>query len=741
MVALGVLGLSACSAPDRDKLVGVGKECGHTLAPTDELKQKWATDLKTKARAEFEKEGLRGSALEERMAKVQWSALDRMDTVFGACAVAPLAYVYFYDVVFWDNEFSPDEMVGQTLPDGRRIVAHDEEKGFEVEASEEQVYVAELHPVVEEGATQRFGAVAVTLRPAGDALFGDVQADKVNVAGFAKGPLDRWAGAPFVSPNGQPVGELKDGVVVQGLAPFPLLGTLEGELLTVVPTRVRLPQTAIKLGPGSAVTYKGKTTKIKQFFTTTATIEGGATEWVKADTIDRTNKENANVKLVVLWLVLGATFFTLRMAFINLRGFAHAVAVTKGDYDDPDDPGEISHFQALSSALSATVGLGNIAGVALAVGAGGPGALFWMIIAGFLGMSSKFVECTLGQMYRHVDEDGVVSGGPMRYLDTGFAEKGFPRLGKFLSVMFALMCIGGSFGGGNMFQANQAYQAVAERFPSIAGDVGSAVFGVVLAILVGLVIIGGIKRIGAAASLVVPLMCGIYVVAAVAVLLLNFDKLPWAFATIVREAFTPEAGLGGMIGVLITGFQRAAFSNEAGVGSAAIAHSAAATDEPIREGIVAMMGPFIDTIVICTMTGLVVVITGVYKGGGGDGVLMTSEAFGQVFSWFPWVLAVAVLLFAFSTMISWSYYGERCFTLLFGKNTSLLYRIIFLFFVFFGSVFKLGNVLDFSDLMILGMAFPNVLGVVVLSGRVKTALAEYWARYKSGQMEPMGRKS
>lgn len=439
---------------------------------------------------------------------------------------------------------------------------------------------------------------------------------------------------------------------------------------------------------------------------------------------------------IVVWLIAGATFFTLRFGFINLRAFRHAWVVTTGHYDDPDDPGEVTHFQALSSALSATVGLGNIAGVAVAVGVGGPGAIFWMIVAGFLGMSSKFTECTLGQMYREVGKDGHILGGPMRYLQQGLGELGLPRLGRFLAILFALMCIGGSFGGGNMFQANQSYAQVADVLPVFSGGWGSLAYGVLLAFLVGIVIIGGIRRIGQVAGFIVPVMCGIYLAAGLFILVTNIDHVIPALDHIVSEAFTPQAGFGGMLGVLITGFRRAAFSNEAGVGSASIAHSAAATDEPVREGIVALLEPFIDTIVVCTMTGLVVVITGAYEKGGEEGVLMTSEAFATVLPWFPKVLSLAVFLFAFSTMISWSYYGERCWTFLFGAHLSLVYKVLFLCFVVLGSVLKLGNVIDFSDLMILGMSFPNILGAVLLSQKVGGALKTYWDRYTSGQMQP-----
>jgi AGCS family alanine or glycine:cation symporter len=449
------------------------------------------------------------------------------------------------------------------------------------------------------------------------------------------------------------------------------------------------------------------------------------------------NGTEGEIKLpfIVVWLIAGAVFFTFRFGFINVRAFRHAWVVTTGHYDNPDDPGEVTHFQALSSALSATVGLGNIAGVAVAVAMGGPGAIFWMIVAGFLGMSSKFTECTLGQMYREVGADGHILGGPMRYLQQGLSERGWPKFGRFLAVLFALLCIGGSFGGGNMFQANQSYAQVANVLPFFGGGWGSLAYGIMLAFLVGIVIIGGIRRIGQVAGFIVPVMCGVYLLAGLFIILTHADQVGPAFAKIVSEAFTPRAGLGGAVGVLITGFRRAAFSNEAGVGSASIAHSAAATDEPVREGIVALLEPFIDTIVVCTMTGLVVVITGAYEGGAEGGVLMTSNAFATVLPWFPKVLSLAVFLFAFSTMISWSYYGERCWTFLFGPEYSVIYRLMFLGFIVFGSVLKLGNVIDFSDLMILGMSFPNILGAVLLSGKVRAALNDYWDRYKSGQMQ------
>ena len=440
-----------------------------------------------------------------------------------------------------------------------------------------------------------------------------------------------------------------------------------------------------------------------------------------------------NFPIVVLWLVFGACFFTLRMNFINLRGFRHAVTVTSGAYDNPDEEGEITHFQALAAALSATVGLGNIAGVAIAVAVGGPGAVFWMVLAGFLGMSSKFTECTLGQMYRVRDDKGQLSGGPMQYLHRGLEEMGAGGFGKVLAVIFAVMCIGGSLGGGNMFQANQSAQLAGEIVP-ILGDY-PWLYGVLLAIAVGMVIIGGIKRIGLAASAIVPAMCGIYVIAGLVVLLVNASEVPAAFGVIISSAFSTSSVAGGAIGVLIRGFRRAAFSNEAGVGSAAIAHSAASTDEPVREGIVALLEPFIDTIIICTMTGLVIVTSGVYTDESLSGIAVTAAAFATVIPWFPIILSIAAVLFAFSTMISWSYYGERCWTSLFGTGSSLIYKLLFLVCVFLGSVFSLGSVLDFSDLMILGMAFPNILGCLLLSGKVRGALDTYMDKLGRGEFK------
>ena len=440
--------------------------------------------------------------------------------------------------------------------------------------------------------------------------------------------------------------------------------------------------------------------------------------------------------------MLGAIFFTLRMGFINIRGFKHALGITRGIYDNPEDEGEVSHFQALTSALSATVGLGNIAGVAIAISIGGPGATFWMICAGFLGMTSKFVECTLAQLYRVKRPDGRMMGGPMVYLSEGLKDvhAGLHPFGKFLAVFFAILCIGGSLAGGNAFQVSQSMELVASNYTWLEGR--EWVYGLALSILVGIVIIGGIKRIAATAEKVVPFMCALYVAACLFILFNKAGDIPAAFGTIFSEAFTPAAGYGGMIGVLVQGFKRAAFSNEAGTGSAAIAHSAAKTDFPVREGAVAMLGPFIDTVVICTMTALVIVITGAYNNpeyaqyvATDQGAVLTSKAMAEVIAWFPKVLAVAVMFFAFSTIISWSYYGERCWCWMFGDRSSMAYKLLFLVFVFLGSIVSATNVLAFGDLMILGMALPNITGVVLLTGKVKVALDAYWEQYKEGSFQ------
>ena len=448
------------------------------------------------------------------------------------------------------------------------------------------------------------------------------------------------------------------------------------------------------------------------------------------------------IPFVLVWLITAAVIFTFYFKFINLRAFKHGFELVRGDYHDPEAAGEVTHFQALTTALSGTVGLGNIAGVAVAVSLGGPGATFWMILAGFLGMSSKFTECTLGVKYRNELPNGTVSGGPMYYLTKGLAEKGagFAKLGKVLAVLFAIFCVGGSFGGGNMFQANQSF---AQLVNVTGGDASwmsdkGWLFGLIVAALVGLVIMGGIKGIARVTSKIVPFMAIIYVTAGVAIILMNYSLIPSAFVAIFDGAFTAEGISGGVIGVLFQGFKRAAFSNEAGVGSAAIAHSAVQTNRPVTEGFVALYEPFVDTVVVCTITALVIIITGTWDPSvdPSAGVQLTSTAFESTFSWFPYVLTIAVILFAFSTMISWSYYGLKSWTFLFGENkfTDYTYKLLFLFFVVIGSSMQLGSVIDFSDAMIFAMAFPNLLGCYFLLPVVKKELDEYWADYKSGKL-------
>ncbi len=447
-------------------------------------------------------------------------------------------------------------------------------------------------------------------------------------------------------------------------------------------------------------------------------------------------KQEKGIPFIVVWLVLGAIYFTIRMRFINFKGLRQSLLLVSGKYDDPDNPGEVSHFQALTTALSATVGLGNIAGVAVAIVIGGAGATFWMIVAGLLGMASKFVECTLGVKYRIINEKGEVSGGPMYYLSSGLEKRNMKGLGKVLAVVFAVLCIGGSFGGGNMFQANQAFAQVSSKVEIFQGN--GALFGVILAILVGLVILGGIKSIAKVTDKIVPIMVVVYVGTALVIILLNLSSIGPAFNAIFSGAFAPSALKGGVIGVLIVGFQRAAFSNEAGVGSASIAHSASRTEQPVSEGLVALLEPFVDTVVVCTMTALVLIFTGFADVTGGlNGSELTSAAFSSVFGWFDWVLLIAIVLFAFSTMISWSYYGLKAWTYLFGKSkrSVIVYKSIFLVFVVIGSSVGLGSVLDFSDLMILGMAFPNILGLLILSGEVRSDLKSYFHKIKTGEIK------
>ena len=451
-------------------------------------------------------------------------------------------------------------------------------------------------------------------------------------------------------------------------------------------------------------------------------------------------KLGTKVPLIIWVLVLGGIYYSFYFGWISLRGFRHSIDVIRGRYDDPNDPGEISHFQALTSALSATIGLGNIAGVAIAVSLGGPGAVFWMLLTALFGMSSKLASCTLAIMYRKIHPDGRISGGPMYYLEHGLANKGLKSLGRVFAILFAIFTIGGSLGGGNMFQVNQTVEILTTVSPAV-GEYNWAL-GILFALLISLVIIGGIKRIGRVTSRIVPFMCLLYVAASLIIILSHIGDVPAMIATIFREAFSPQAMYGGFLGVLVVGIKRAAFSNEAGLGSAAFAHAAARTNEPAREGMVAMIGPFIDTIVICLMTALVCMITGVYTDpqfqaseGFIVGAKMTSAAFDSFLPGARYVLAIGVMLFAYSTMISWSYYGERAWEYLFGSRFNLIFRVIFVVFVVFGSVVTLKNVLDFTDMLILSMAFPNIIGGIILSPQIKACLQEYWGRLKSGEMK------
>lgn len=476
--------------------------------------------------------------------------------------------------------------------------------------------------------------------------------------------------------------------------------------------------------------------------------------------------QDIQVPWVLIVLVLGAVFFSVYFKFINITGFKTAINIVRGKYDeiesggdqieasdsvhvseegdvidtirvehDHDHHGEVSHFQALTAALSATVGLGNIAGVAVAISIGGPGATFWMIIAGLIGMASKFTECTLGVRYREIDENGRVFGGPMYYLTKGLKEKGMAGFGKLLAVLFAIMCIGGSFGGGNMFQSNQAF-AMLQSYTGGADsplDGYGLIFGIVMAVLVGIVIIGGIKKIANVTDKIVPFMVAIYVLAVIVILFMNAGQIPAAFSQIFNGAFTGMGIAGGVFGVLIQGFRRAAFSNEAGIGSASIAHSAVKTKYAASEGLVALLEPFIDTVIVCTMTALVLVISNSdgsimeYGTAVTEGVEVTSKAFAANISWFPLILTIAVILFAFSTMISWSYYGYQAWTFLFGRSKSMeyLYKALFCVFVVVGAAIQLGSVIDFSDAMIFAMLVPNMIGLFLLAPKVKEELNKF----------------
>ncbi len=450
------------------------------------------------------------------------------------------------------------------------------------------------------------------------------------------------------------------------------------------------------------------------------------------------------VPFILVWLGGAAVFLSIYFRFPNIRFFSLALRTVRGRYSKPDDPGEITHFQALSAAVAATVGLGNIAGVAIAIGLGGPGAAFWMVLMGLLAMSVKFAECTLGVKYRQIGKDGRVHGGPMLYLTRGLAERGMGALGRFLAVIFAVLCVGAAFGGGNMFQVNQA----CDQLIAVTGGEGSFfsdhrwVFGTLIAVLVGAVILGGITRIARVTAKLVPFMAILYVIGCLVVLGTHFTAIPETMALIVRSAFAPDAAFGGLIGCLLLGIRRAVFSNEAGIGSAPIAHAAVRTRHPASEGVVALLEPFVDTVIICTMTALVIVITGSYSGEAGDGIAMTSHSFGTVVPWFPYVLSAAVILFALSTLISWSYYGQQAWKFLFGhsKRTDLIYKLVFCCVIVVGSAMELGQVIDFSDGMLLGMCFPNLVGVFLLLPVIKKELEKFLQHSRKVDAEILARR-
>lgn len=454
---------------------------------------------------------------------------------------------------------------------------------------------------------------------------------------------------------------------------------------------------------------------------------------------------NTEVPFIVILLSLGGLFFTIYFGFPNILKFRTAINIVRGKYNhvlgdiesDSEDEknqqiaktdnqhGEVSHFQALATALSGTVGLGNIAGVTIAITLGGPGATFWMIVSGLLGMTLKFVECTLGVKYRDIGSDGTVYGGPMYYLSKGLKSKGYDSLGRVLAIIFSVLCIGGALGIGNAAQSNQATAQIISTF-GIEGSFSRTVIGILIALVVGLTLIGGIKRIARVTEKLVPFMALVYILACLVILMINFDKIGATITQIITEAFQPQAGLGGIIGVLIIGFRRAAFSNEAGAGSSPIAHSAVRTKYPASEGIVALLEPFIDTVVICTLTALVITIfniDGVFAYGQSEviingevlkGATLTSYAFESTISWFPYVLTVAIILFAISTLISWSYYGQQAWAYIFGKKYILIYQIIFLIFTVIGASSDMESVWGFADAMILAMIFPNMIGLLFL---------------------------
>jgi len=440
---------------------------------------------------------------------------------------------------------------------------------------------------------------------------------------------------------------------------------------------------------------------------------------------------DSQIPFIVIWLVFASIFFTFYFRFLNIRFFLRACQVALGKFDSPKAIGEITHFQAFTAAMSGTIGLGNIAGVAIAISLGGPGAMIWMILTAFFGMSLKFIEVSLGHKYRVIHKDGTVSGGAIRYLSDGLKEFGLPRLGKMLAFFFAICCIGGSFGGGNMFQANQAFQQIVEA----SGGVDSPLYGkgwlggLIFALVVGLIIIGGIKSIGKVTEKLVPLMAFIYLASCLIIILSNFEKIPQTFFLIFQSAFNFDAVTGGFLGSIIAGVKRAVFSNESGIGSAPIAYAPAKSDNHLNTGFLSLLSPFFDTIVVCSMTAFVIVITGVYNVYDNtqiQGVELTSQAFESVFAWFPTLLAIAISLFAISTLITWSYYGLRCWTYIFGESgaSKYIFKFIFLSFTVIGTSMNLGSVINFSDSMIFAMSIPNIIGLYFLAPGISKDLSK-----------------
>jgi alanine or glycine:cation symporter, AGCS family len=446
-------------------------------------------------------------------------------------------------------------------------------------------------------------------------------------------------------------------------------------------------------------------------------------EWFGAVMFYAVPIAGAQLPLILIWLIAGGVVCTLAFRFINLRGFRHSIQVIRGDYSDQRHPGEASPFQALSTAVSGTVGLGAIGGVALAIAIGGPGAAFWMVVAGFLGMSTKFAEVTLAVKYRKVRADGTVTGGAMYYVDEALKRRGMPRLGKFLAGFFCVAAVGGSL---TVFQVNQAYA----QFSAVTGFNQAFVFGLIVAVWVGIVLFGGVKRIVKWTDKLSPFMCLLYIAACVVVLGANYDQIIAALFTIVREAFAPQAVTGGVIGALIAGFRRAAFANEAGLGSAPMAHATVRTQEPMSQGFAALMEPFLDTVIICLMTALVVVVTGVYQTSSADGIVLTSEAFATVVSWFPIVLAVVAILFALSTVLSWGYYGEQAWTWLFGesKPSRVTYRLFLCSVLSVAGTLPLAQLVNIVDSLNFAMAIPNLIAVYLLLPELRADLASYWQR-------------